>query len=157
LYPSLPYTPFHEPRVVLSLVRKVAVPPDPDGLTVTAEDVIELPLYVARIVAVVAVVTAAVATLKAWVAAPAATVTFADGIAAFEPASATAAPPLGAGPFNVIVTLTGFPPTTELGETATEETTAGSSVTVAVPLREPSLSLAVTVTFCVLLTDAGAV
>jgi hypothetical protein len=44
LPPSAPYTPFHEPDVVVSLLRNVAVPvaPEPAGVTVNAEEVTKL-------------------------------------------------------------------------------------------------------------------
>jgi len=92
----------------------------------------------------VATVTVAVGRLKLCEVEPAATVTFAAGNAAAEPVSAMAAPPLGAGPDRVTVTLTVLPPTTEVDDNETELSLSGIRFTVAF-WEEPE-RVAVTVT-----------
>jgi len=59
--------------------------------------------------------------------------------AAFEVAMVTVAPPLGAGPDSPTVTLTLWPPTTEVGETETEETVTVGVAGVTVNTAEVAL------------------
>jgi hypothetical protein len=76
---------------------------------------------------------------------PAATVTLVEEKAAVDPVRLTAAPLPVAGPFRVTVTLTLLPPTSEVGETPTEETASGTRLTLVVRDELPSVAVMVAV------------
>jgi hypothetical protein len=89
-------------------------------------------------VAWVDVATAEVATANVAEVAPAGIVTDAGTVAEAElDVSRTTAPPVGAGPPRVAVPCALVPPVTELGDTVTPVSGAGSTVRVAVLLVPP--------------------
>jgi len=92
----------------------------------------------------VAVVTVFVGRLKLCELDPAGTTTLAEGNADEDPVNVTLAPPLGAGPDNVTVTLTLFPPVTDAGDAETELTASAARFTVV--LWDELERVAVTVT-----------
>jgi hypothetical protein len=94
------------------------------------------------IVTEVAVVTAFVGRLKLCEVIPAATTTLAEGNADADPVKVTVAPPVGAGPDSVTVTLTLFPPVTDPGDAETELT--ASAVRLTVVLWDDAARVAVT-------------
>jgi len=88
---------------------------------------------VAEIVADAVLATAVVVTAKVAVVAPAATVTLTGTVAAALLLDrVTASPPVGAALPKVTVPVDEVPPVTEVGFSATEETTGGFTVNVAV-------------------------
>jgi hypothetical protein len=94
-----------------------------------SEAVFAAPAKDAEIVTGVDVVTALVLTVKVALVAPAVTFTVAGTVAAGALlVRETTAPPFGAGPVRVTVPVTGAPPFTLLGLTATAESVAEPGV-----------------------------
>lgn len=73
-------------------------------------------------------------TVSASLVAPAATTTDVGIVATAElaMASATVVPPVGAAPFRLTVTVTVFPPAVDAGETESDDSESGATVTAAV-------------------------
>ncbi len=96
-------------------------------------------------VTAVGVVTVAVGRLSIWDVAPAGTVMLVERNAALEPVRVTGAPVSGAGSLRFTVTPKSAPPTTEVVETATEETVRARSFIVVVFADAPRLAVRVAV------------
>jgi hypothetical protein len=98
-----------------------------------------VPLYEPVIVTLVATTTIAVFTMNVALVAPAGMVTLPGTDAApLLLESATTAPPAGAGPFSVTVPVEPWrPPPTCVGFSASDERTAGSTVSEAVRVAPP--------------------
>jgi hypothetical protein len=99
-----------------------------------------VPLSEAEIVAVVEPTTGFVLTVKVALVLPAGTITLEGTLAAvLLLESRTCAPPAGAGPFSVTVPVDvpSGPPTTLVGLRVSEDTTGGSTVSVAVCVPPP--------------------
>ena len=116
------------------------------GGMIVSVAVTDVPPAVAVIVAAVDVATAVVVIVKVAEVAPAATVTLEGGTAlVLLEVSATASPPVGAGPVIVSVPVDEVPPITEVGETASVFGTGGMIVRVVVTVvpREFAVTVAV--------------